>query len=49
MRTSQYEGEGFSIVEAMKDKGLEWDATLKENKLFDWALGKEVAHAAILK
>lgn len=28
-----YEGEGFSLVEAMKDKNLVWDAIVNENKL----------------
>ncbi|KAH9310595.1 hypothetical protein KI387_025630, partial [Taxus chinensis] len=29
-----YEGEGFSLAEAMKDKGPVWDAIVKENNLF---------------
>ncbi|XP_057841945.1 3-oxo-Delta(4,5)-steroid 5-beta-reductase [Cryptomeria japonica] len=28
-----YEGEGFSLTEAMKDKSLVWDAIVKENNL----------------
>jgi len=28
-----YEGEGFSLAEAMKDKGPVWDAIVQENKL----------------
>ena len=43
-----YEGEGFSLVEVMKDKSSVWDAIVNENKLLDWALGKEVAHASVL-
>ncbi|KAH9310596.1 hypothetical protein KI387_025631, partial [Taxus chinensis] len=29
-----YEGEGFSLAEAMKDKGPVWDAIVKENNLY---------------
>jgi len=28
-----YQGEGFSLAETMKDKGLVWDAIVRENKL----------------
>jgi len=29
----KYEGEGFSLAEAMKDKGPVWDAIVRENNL----------------
>ena len=33
MQVLSYEGEGFSLAEAMKEKGPVWDAIVKENNL----------------
>lgn len=34
LETLPYQGEGFSLDEAMTDKGLVWDAIVRENKLY---------------
>jgi len=35
-------------TKVIRYKRYVWDVIVNENKLLDWALGKEVAHASIL-